>query len=90
LKKYVGRFVKNRALFIWLDQSIKTEGYKFLSAKNLARQSSYFSYSVSDEAGCYWFSFTRRVDQKIIAFVGVKAKLLAAALNPKSTIPIVG
>ena len=95
LKKLFDAFSQKQDVIHLLDQSMKAEGVQIF----IGEESGYHafdhcslvtsSYSVSDEVVGVLAVIgpTRMAYEKIIPFVDVTAKLLGAALNPKSTSP---
>jgi len=95
LKKLFDAFSQKRDVIHLLDQSMKAEGVQIFIGEESGYQAFDHcslvtsSYSVNDEVvGVLGvIGPTRMAYEKIIPFVDVTAKLLGAALNPKTTTP---
>jgi heat-inducible transcriptional repressor len=95
LKKLFEAFSQKQGIIHLLDQCMKAEGVQIFIGEESGYQAFNqcslvtSSYSVSDEVvGVLGvIGPTRMAYEKIIPFVDVTAKLLGAALNPKSTTP---
>ena len=95
LKKLFDAFSQKRDVIHLLDQSLKAEGVQIFIGEESGYQAFDHcslvtsSYSVNDEVvGVLGvIGPTRMAYEKIIPFVDVTAKLLGAALNPKTTTP---
>jgi heat-inducible transcriptional repressor len=95
LKKLFDAFSQKQDVIHLLDQSMKAEGVQIFIGEESGYQAFDHcslvtsSYSVNDEiVGVLGvIGPTRMAYQKIIPFVDVTAKLLGAALNPKTTTP---
>jgi len=96
LKKLFDAFSQKQGVIHLLDQSMKAEGVQIFIGEESGYQAFDHcslvtsSYSVSDKVvGVLGvIGPTRMAYEKIIPFVDVTAKLLGAALNPKSTSPL--
>lgn len=96
LKKLFDAFSQKQSVIHLLDQSMKAEGVQIFIGEESGYQAFDHcslvtsSYSVSDEVvGVLGvIGPTRMAYEKIIPFVDVTAKLLGAALNPKSASPL--
>jgi heat-inducible transcriptional repressor len=96
LKKLFEAFSQKQDVIHLLDQCMKAEGVQIFIGEESGYQAFDHcslvtcSYSVSDEiVGVLGvIGPTRMAYEKIIPFVDVTAKLLGAALNPKSTSPL--
>ncbi|MDD5460594.1 MAG: heat-inducible transcriptional repressor HrcA [Methylococcales bacterium] len=96
LKKLFEAFSQKQGVIHLLDQSTKAQGVQIFIGEESGYQAFDHcslvtsSYSVSDEVVGVLAVIgpTRMAYEKIIPFVDVTAKLLGAALNPKSTSPL--
>ena len=96
LKKLFDAFSQKQGVIHLLDQSLKAAGVQIFIGEESGYQAFDHcslvtsSYSVNDEVvGVLGvIGPTRMAYEKIIPFVDVTAKLLSAALNPKSTSPL--
>ncbi|MGZ8190033.1 MAG: heat-inducible transcriptional repressor HrcA [Methylococcaceae bacterium] len=96
LKNLFEAFSQKQSVIHLLDQSMKAEGVQIFIGEESGYQAFdqcslvTSSYSVSDEVvGVLGvIGPTRMAYEKIIPFVDITAKLLGAALNPKSTSPL--
>lgn len=96
LRKLFEAFSQKQGVIHLLDQSLKAEGVQIFIGEESGYQAFDHcslvtsAYSVSDEiVGVLGvIGPTRMAYEKIIPFVDVTAKLLGAALNPKSTSPL--